>query len=211
MDPLTALSTAGTIIQFVDFGIKILVAGNSLYHSTTGVIPENEELEWVTRDLMNLITKLSQAGNLSEPSPDRVYLKEICARCEEIGQNLLSRLERLKLNANKGVLQKFHVALKATWARKDLEELVLQLEKYKRSIETRFLVDLRYVDMLPSSHVAYLHGSLVASGLTLRPFSIPNDLMLLMKNLKKLSMHCLTCKKPFRVTSASIWWPFHTC
>jgi hypothetical protein len=120
------------------------------------------------------------------------YLKEICARCEEIGQNLLSRLERLKLNSNKGVLQKFHVALKATWARKDLEELVLRLEKYKRSIETRFLVDLRYVDMLSSSRAAYLHDALVASGLTLRPFSIPNDLMLLMKNLKRLSMRCLT-------------------
>jgi hypothetical protein len=72
MDPLTALSTAGTIIQFVDFGIKVLVTGNSLYHSTTGAIPENVELEWVTRDLMSLTSKLSQAGNLSEPFPDSV-------------------------------------------------------------------------------------------------------------------------------------------
>ena len=156
MDPLTALSTAGTIIQFVDFGIKVLVAGNSLHHSTTGAIPENVKLEWVTRDLMSLTAKLSQAGNLSEPSPDSVYLKEICSRCEEIGKDLLRRLKRLRLKSNKGVLQRFHVALKATWARKDLEGLVLQLERYKRSIETRFLVDLRYV-YVPPSRAAYLH------------------------------------------------------
>jgi hypothetical protein len=160
MDPLTALSTAGTIIQFVDFGIKVLVAGNSLYRSTTGAIPENVELEWVTRDLMSLVTKLSQAGNFSEPSPDSVYLNEICAKCEEIGRNLLGRLKRLKLKSNKGILQRFHVALKATWAKKDLEELVLQLEQYKRSIETRFLVDLRYVDVPPSSRAPYLHVAL---------------------------------------------------
>jgi hypothetical protein len=209
MDPLTALSTAGTIIQFVDFGIKVLVAGNSLYHSTTGAIPENVELEWVTRDLMSLTTKVSQAGNLSEPAPDNVYLNQICVRCEEIGKNLLTRLERLKLKSNKGVLQRFHVALKATWARKDLEELVLQLGKYKRSIETHFLVDLRYVDVPPSSRAAYLHVALVASGLTLLPFNIPNDLTLLMASLKKLSMRCLTCKRPSRVTSASRWWLCH--
>jgi hypothetical protein len=45
MDPLTALSLAGTIIQFVDFGCKLLAEGKELYKSTTGILTVNEELE----------------------------------------------------------------------------------------------------------------------------------------------------------------------
>jgi hypothetical protein len=35
MDPLTTLSLASAVVQFVDFGISILKAGNEVYHSVS--------------------------------------------------------------------------------------------------------------------------------------------------------------------------------
>jgi hypothetical protein len=52
------LSVDGTVVQFVDFGIKILRGTYGIYKSTTGALQDNEELEIVTRDLALLAAKL---------------------------------------------------------------------------------------------------------------------------------------------------------
>jgi hypothetical protein len=58
MDPLTALSVAGTIVQFAAFGAKLFSEGCALYKSSTGVLAANEELELGTIDLRVVIDKL---------------------------------------------------------------------------------------------------------------------------------------------------------
>jgi hypothetical protein len=44
VDPLTALSLAGTIVQFVDFWSKLLLSGRELYKSGTGSLTVNDEI-----------------------------------------------------------------------------------------------------------------------------------------------------------------------
>jgi hypothetical protein len=58
MDPLSALSLAGTVVQFVEFGGKLLKEGRELYRSTTGSLTVNDELELVVVDLQALVAKL---------------------------------------------------------------------------------------------------------------------------------------------------------
>jgi hypothetical protein len=48
MDPLTALSAAGVIVQFVGCSLNILATGYDLYTSTTGALSVNEELQRTT-------------------------------------------------------------------------------------------------------------------------------------------------------------------
>lgn len=60
LDPLTALSVAGTIVQFVDFGTKPLSQANELYKSSVGTLKSNYELELVMTDLRGLVIKLRQ-------------------------------------------------------------------------------------------------------------------------------------------------------
>lgn len=58
MDPLTVLSLAGTIVQFVDFGRTLITDARDLYSSSAGTLTANEELELVTADLQALALKL---------------------------------------------------------------------------------------------------------------------------------------------------------
>jgi hypothetical protein len=44
MDPISALSLSAAILQFIDFGSKIIVATYSIYQSTDGTTRENLEL-----------------------------------------------------------------------------------------------------------------------------------------------------------------------
>lgn len=62
MDPLTALSLAGTIVQFVDFGSKLLVECHQLYKSKSGSLTVNDELSLATEDLRMVVDKLQQSS-----------------------------------------------------------------------------------------------------------------------------------------------------
>lgn len=61
MNPLTTLSPAGTIVQFVDFETKLLSHATELYKSSVGTLRSNDELELVPTDPRGLITKLRQS------------------------------------------------------------------------------------------------------------------------------------------------------
>jgi hypothetical protein len=54
MDPLTALSVAFSVVQFVEFGIKILETDTEIYHSASGTSVQSAVIEDVTRDLQGL-------------------------------------------------------------------------------------------------------------------------------------------------------------
>jgi hypothetical protein len=61
MDPITALGVAGTIVQFVDFGIRVVSKSNKIYHSGDGSLAENYDLEKVANDLVVIQTQLRHA------------------------------------------------------------------------------------------------------------------------------------------------------
>jgi hypothetical protein len=61
MDLLTAWSLAGTVVQSVDFGSKVLNNDSGLYKSLTGLLTANEETELIAADFRFLTTKLGQS------------------------------------------------------------------------------------------------------------------------------------------------------
>ncbi len=54
LDPLTALSIASSIVQFVDYGSKLLSKSYELYESADGTTIGNAELEVIAKDLQDL-------------------------------------------------------------------------------------------------------------------------------------------------------------
>lgn len=54
-DSLSAISLAGNIIQFVDFGVKLLPGAVRISRSPSGALPINEEIELITSDLQALV------------------------------------------------------------------------------------------------------------------------------------------------------------
>lgn len=96
MDPLTALSVAGTIVQFVDFGSKLLSAAQDLYKSTSGSLTVNDEIELITSDLLAVTLKLRPDPKLGHE------FQRICDEAARLAQEMLGRLDKLKMGT-KGV------------------------------------------------------------------------------------------------------------
>lgn len=75
MDPLTALSLASSIVQFVDFGIKLVGKANEIREAGSTI--DNVILQSVTKDLVQINSSLvSQYSSAAKPvtSEDQVIL-----------------------------------------------------------------------------------------------------------------------------------------
>jgi hypothetical protein len=92
LDPLSALSLAGTVVQFVDFASKILKKGREIYSSASGSLAMNEELGIVTNDLLRLTERLKasthEEKDIRALSMDEQALEAIASNCSSIGQEL---------------------------------------------------------------------------------------------------------------------------
>ena len=156
MDPLSALSVTGTIIQFVDFGTKMLSSGMELYKSTKGSLKVSEELELAIGDLQAVLVKLrANAGPETSippaPSPQseaeidehRDSFLEICNNATLVVGELLRKLNDLKVRDRKHrVWQTLRAAIRTAWSKDEISALRERLSSLSESLTPRLLVEM---------------------------------------------------------------------
>jgi hypothetical protein len=69
MDPLSALSVAAAVVQFVDFGTRVLSDARHIYESSSGQTSMNLELSTVANDLSRLIDDME--SNVEKAKPQK--------------------------------------------------------------------------------------------------------------------------------------------
>lgn len=62
MDPLTATSLAGTIIQFIDLGAKIASSTHQIYKSAQGATVSNPDLKKIVKETLEKVVGGSKTG-----------------------------------------------------------------------------------------------------------------------------------------------------
>jgi hypothetical protein len=152
MDPLTALSLAGTVVQFVDFGCTILSRGCELYTSPTGNLTVNNEIHLVTNDLQAVIVKLRSSSLTASQSASVAFvdsqepdsLERICESAAAVAEELLQRLDSLKVSGRKFKRwESFQQAVKSVWSRQEIDALVRRLRGFQQALDTRLLFSIR--------------------------------------------------------------------
>jgi hypothetical protein len=152
MDPLSALSLSGTIVQFVDFSGKLLKDGRELYRSSTGSLAVNDELELIVADTQALIAKLQGSIFESRTSAELNFqnveefassFAKICDEATKIAIELATRLHNLKVREGSRVWSSVYRAVKAAWSAEELASLAKRLSSLREAMETRILVSLR--------------------------------------------------------------------
>ncbi|KAI9650845.1 hypothetical protein NHQ30_000880 [Ciborinia camelliae] len=150
MNPLDALSLAGTIIQFVDFSSKVLAGTSELYKSGAKSLTVHEQLSLVADDLSKLSKRLSNSywglserGILSIPADDSFI--NICRAAAEVSTELNTKLDNLNVTTigKHRKWQSLKQALKSVWSEKELTALMNRLALLRDSIQMHIVVDLR--------------------------------------------------------------------
>jgi hypothetical protein len=156
MDPLTTLSLAGTVVQFVDFGSTLLSCTRGLYKSKTGTLDANQELALVTTDLQALIDKLRRAvcpndvgvaGYLAKTADDdQERFQLICDEAAEVAKELIKGLNKLKIKESRNrKWESIRQAVRVVWTEKEIAALVKRLASFKEALNARVLLSIRQV------------------------------------------------------------------
>jgi hypothetical protein len=145
LDALSVVSLAATIIQFVDFGSKIVSKGYHLYESTDGVLPEYARLGYLIADLKSLNARLQTHEKLSCFTKEERALEDLSSKCSALAKELLERLEKLNVepNTKNRKWKSFRQALKSVWSKKALEQIAATLSEFRNQLELHILISLR--------------------------------------------------------------------
>lgn len=156
MDPLTAFSLACGIIQVVDFGSRAVKTCRELHKD--GSSSANEDLEEMAKHLTGLRTRLS----LPDPGQhNQDELLDLGSKCSDTTQALMTELQKLKVNDRHKKRQVFGKTIKTLWKKGAIDEIEKRLDRYREILDTRVLLDLRFVYCwrLISLHLYLLYQS----------------------------------------------------
>ncbi|CZR63297.1 uncharacterized protein PAC_13194 [Phialocephala subalpina] len=150
MDPLSALSLADTVVRFVDFGIELFFDGRKLYKSAKGTLSANDELELTTKRLADVCLKLRrsfkstssdvQGCRTAEEHRSDESLNALCDGVAQVTQELISKLNKLKLKSKNGkprVWDTIRQAINNAFSVDEKFSLVKRLSRFKAALETR--------------------------------------------------------------------------
>ncbi len=151
LDPLSALSLASSIVQFVDFGIKLVSDGYELYDR--GSLENNDEIEQATRDLTQLTENLAtpsqnfaeQSGTaIRPPSKDERRLQDVAEACKELGDQLLLVLEELKPRERQNGLESFRKVLRGFRKKGKVQDIEKRLKKLQDQLALHLIAIMKY-------------------------------------------------------------------
>lgn len=150
MDPLSALSVGAAAVQFADFAARLVTLSSEIYTSTSGDLLEIKERRSITENLQSLTArvKTSATRNLAQhlDAKSENEIKTLCEECDEIAQELLACLDKLRRTEGKTTRwRSFRQALSTIWSHEDIERLERRLGNYKQQIAMHILFSLRYV------------------------------------------------------------------
>jgi hypothetical protein len=146
MDPLTALSLAGNIIQFIDYSSKLVSKGRQIYRSADGALQENTEIEVVTTDFLKVVERLlAPKGlninpSLASDNAIDVELQQILSHWKRITTEILVKLEKVKVTGNNRAWKSFRQALKAVSSKEDVDDIMRRLCMFRQQLEFRIMV-----------------------------------------------------------------------
>jgi hypothetical protein len=142
---LEAIGAAAAILQFVDFGSKLLITGYDIYKSQTGAFAQTIHVQQVCEELEAISSHLSQPQTTSTQLSNREHaLWHLADKAHDLAWHSSLLLNDLKL---KKTSFKSWGALRQSWRllrRHDkIEEMKAQLVEIKGLLDTNLLILLR--------------------------------------------------------------------
>jgi hypothetical protein len=152
MDPLSCLGIASSIVQFVDFGLRVVSKGKQIYRSVDGSLAENLDLEIVTNDLLVLQAKLqcfrTAASSPQSDSYNANAFETLSRACADLAVRLLERLNMAKAQGRFRRWKSLRQALKSVWSKQDIEEMANRLHRFRSELQLHILVSLKCVESI---------------------------------------------------------------
>jgi len=121
MEALAALSLASAVVQFVDFGSRLVSKTNNLREN--GFSKEGADIKAAATTLSRLGDELK--ASFSATSPEEEEMADLATRCEDIAGQLLAVMRKIEKDASvqQTAWQSFRQAIRMVMSKDELKEL----------------------------------------------------------------------------------------
>ena len=147
MDPITAVSTAASILAFVDFSWKLVTGAKELYQSPSGQSAQDAQLKEIVIDLQQAADDLAADGN-EEDSKHNKSLQKLASGCVDLSEDLVKVLRSLR-NERQSMWGSVKVQFVGMWMRKrnEIADLQRRIGNYRSEILLRLSLMMRYATL----------------------------------------------------------------
>ncbi|OBT62583.1 hypothetical protein VE03_07372 [Pseudogymnoascus sp. 23342-1-I1] len=144
LDPLSALSLAAAIVQFVDYSTKIVLGAAEIHASASGSLTKNVELSSITMDLRDISGKLviDDQNQSNTYSKDERALSSLAMQCRNVANTLLVALEDLSMKGPHKKWKSVRQALLSVWREKEIRDIQNRLDSFRGQLTTRLVATL---------------------------------------------------------------------
>ncbi|RMJ12251.1 hypothetical protein CDV36_008121 [Fusarium kuroshium] len=143
---MDGISLAASIIQIIDVSSRVVAKGIDIYQSADGQLTEHGEIDHVTRALSSSARRIrkSIAANRPPCTDAEVEQLRLAADCQQIANELLKALERLKRRGGRpGKWTSLRQGLKTVWNEDKIASLERRLDRYRQQMIESILETLR--------------------------------------------------------------------
>lgn len=155
MDPLSALAIAAAVVQFADFGFRLLKSAHELYKSPSGQRSDYIELSIVSQDLSRLAdavrAKLGEHAGLA----GEVFLR-LCGDCASTKDELQNMLDKLRAQGCTKIAlaaDSWRVTFRQVAAAGDVKKLAHRLDQIRQQMNVTLLYLLLSAHPQPFSDI----------------------------------------------------------
>ncbi|KAH7309520.1 hypothetical protein B0I35DRAFT_440170 [Stachybotrys elegans] len=147
MDPLSALGIAAAVVQFIDFGTRLVSTAGEIYQSPSGRTENEVSLTTVASDLAQLSTAVSSQTRLlnhgTHPQGStEALLLEICEECDRAANELDNAISSLR-KKRQNQLFKFGITDRTTSTKHSLSTALKTIRSFDAPSWNSRLADLR--------------------------------------------------------------------
>jgi hypothetical protein len=146
LDPLSALSVAAAVVQFVQFATDLVSKSRILGKSPAGTLIEYAELSAASHRLIKLDDELKKIHNASSSrhlTEDEAALLEVAHSCSKIASEFKKALDSLKVAPGGNRYKSFRQALKTIWHAEGIARTTRRLDIEQQQLVVHLLVVLR--------------------------------------------------------------------
>ncbi|KAI9704689.1 MAG: hypothetical protein M1820_005437 [Bogoriella megaspora] len=170
VDPVSAIGLTSSLVQLLDFGIKLLSKARELNTSSSGLTKESIDVLDISGKLSDLSNDLATSvyNSSSQLRPRERSIRSLALSCEVVAAELLGAIESLK--ARDGTNRRwatFRKALKSLWDKDKIDEIARRLDGFRSQLNLELVADIRYGD---SAFILLSNGVHVLEKLGMYPF-----------------------------------------
>jgi hypothetical protein len=146
MESLAAVSLAGNVVNFLEFGLDIVSKAKEMRRTHNGALAGHNDLEIATRDLLLIQTQmepcLSANSVASGPGQTDIDLVKLLESSNALARSLLERLNVAKSIGGLRRWKSIRQALKSVSSKQEIDDMAHRLSDFRSQFQTRILSTL---------------------------------------------------------------------